>query len=157
MSSDVQYMCDGKVIATDPQGLKAWIMANSKEDFELWADGQFDSVSFYTLSVQPSDILRMLPPEEYYREMEYWVEHYLKYKGEFDDDPLDIIGISVVEVLPPSYRIEPAIDPWEVGVPEVYGYYEDADSMQVGDVYTNSAYKVIRTNNRAPSGRRWRA
>ena len=157
MSSDVQYMCDGKVIATDPQGLKAWIMANSKEDFELWADGQFDSVSFYTMSVQPSDILRMLPPEEYYREMEYWVEHYLKYKGEFDDDPLDIIGISVVEVLPPSYRIEPAIDPWEVGVPEVYGYYEDADSMQVGDVYTNSAYKVIRTNNRTPSGRRWRA
>ena len=157
MSSDVQYMCDGKVIATDPQGLKAWIMANSKEDFELWADGQFDSVSFYTMSVQPSDILRMLPPEEYYREMEYWVEHYLKYKGEFDDDPLDIIGISVVEVLPPSYRIEPAIDPWEVGVPEVYGYYEDADSMQVGDVYTNSAYKVIRTNNRASSGRRWRA
>ena len=157
MSSGVQYMCDGKVIATDPQGLKAWIMANSKEDFELWADGQFDSVSFYTMSVQPSDILRMLPPEEYYREMEYWVEHYLKYKGEFDDDPLDIIGISVVEVLPPSYRIEPAIDPWEVGVPEVYGYYEDADSMQVGDVYTNSAYKVIRTNNRASSGRRWRA
>ena len=156
MSSDVQYMCDGKVIATDPQGLKAWIMANSKEDFELWADGQFDSVSFYTMSVQPSDILRMLPPEEYYREMEYWVEHYLKYKGEFDEDPLDIIGISVVEVLPPSYRIEPAIDPWEVGVPEVYGYYEDADSMQVGDVYTNSAYRVIRTNNRSPTKRLWR-
>lgn len=156
MSAGVQYVKDGKVIATDPQGLRAWILENAKDDFEYWAEGQFDGVNFYTLSVPPSDVLRSLAPPEYRQEMEYWIDHYLIYRGEFDPETLDIIGIGVVEILPPedrTYRVEPVIDPWEVGAPEVYGYYEDADSMEVGDVYSNTAYKVVRTNN---ARRGWR-
>ena len=156
MNAGVQYVKDGKVIATDPAGLRKWILENAQEDFELWADGQFDGVSFHTLSVPPSDVLRSLAPPEYRQEMEYWIDNYLIYRGQFDPETLDIIDIGVVEILPPddrTYRIEPAVDPWEVRAPEVYGYYEDADSMEVGDVYSNTAYKVVRTNN---ARRGWR-
>lgn len=151
--SGVQFMHKGEVVATDIPGLREWIGANKRDDFEFWVDTQVEDSVFNTFIVRPSDIIRALGDGEYDTEMAYWMDGFVPLDGHYDEGELGTLGISVVEVLPPMYTVEPIIEPWQVGAPEVYGYYDEADSMKVGDVYANSAYRVVRTRNRAPGGR----
>lgn len=143
-----QFVYNGTVIADNIGDLKEWIRNHCDDEFREYINDNFDEFTLNTLTEDPIEVLEALGTYAYDDEMDYWIDSVVV----CDAGELSNLGIDVVEILPPEgreYRIEPVSEPWTVNGTEIMDYYEDAPGMEVGDIYENGAYRVIRTKNRA--------
>ena len=156
------YMKDGQVIAQNKGELIQWIDENGLEAVAGW--GMNIKLPFRTVDKTLMDALDLLTPIEREIELGYWL---LEIEGDepgtFEDilEMLDIVPVEVVPMAEREYRIEPCFEPWQVKGREIDDYYDEAESMDVGETYQNSAYRITRNKNARPAagrrGRRMRA
>ena len=141
----VQYVHNGEVIAEDETDLAEWIREECEYEFEEWLNEEYSDFEVYTNYLTPSEILNEF--RDYYREeMDHWIVDIVL------PDPIELeaLDIQIVEVLPPEdreYTIEPYTEPWTVRGEDVRSYYDDAGAMEVGDVYDQGTFRVVRTKN----------
>lgn len=152
------YMKDGQVIAQNKGELIQWIDENGLEAVAGW--GMNIKLPFRTVDKTLMDALDLLTPIEREIELGYWL---LEIEGDepgtFEDilEMLDIVPVEVVPMAEREYRIEPCFEPWQVKGREIDDYYDEAESMDVGETYQNSAYRITRNKNARPAaGRRGR-
>lgn len=149
----VQYVYDGEVIAEDEIDLAEWIRENCTDVFEDWLDRELPEVEFNVCSMYPSAALAV-DERKYQMELDYWIEEIVL----MDDAEIENLGLQIVEVIPPEereYTVEPYTEPWAVRGEIVKTYYPEAEAMEIGDVYDQGTYRVIRTKN-AKGGRFFR-
>ena len=149
------YMKDGQVIAQNKGELIQWIDENGLEAVAGW--GMNIKLPFWTVDKTLMDALDLLTPIEREIELGYWL---LEIEGDepgtFEDilEMLDIVPVEVVPMAEREYRIEPCFEPWQVKGREIDDYYDEAESMDVGETYQNSAYRITRNKNARPAAGR---
>ena len=153
------YMKDGEVIGESDVAVADWIARNELEVVAGW--GMNIRLPFKTVDMTLEDALVLLTPEQRRKELTEWLtDILLKEPGTLEDiqEMLDIVPIEVVPMAEREYRIEPCFEPWQVKGREIDDYYDEAESMDVGETYQNSAYRITRNKNARPAkgGRRGR-
>ncbi len=144
----VVYKKDGQVIARSEADLVNWIANTNLEVVAGW--GMRFKLPFMTADRSLMDALDLLTPEERRRELTAWlVKMRSDEPGTLDDimEMLDIVPVEVVPMEEREYRMEPYFEPWQVKGREIDDYYDEAEAMEVGDVYQNSAYRITRSKN----------
>ncbi len=152
------YMKDGEVIGENDAVVADWIARNELEVVAGW--GMNIRLPFKSVDKTLMDALDLLTPKERRNELIEWlIDIQLKEPGTFEDilEMLDIEQVEVVPMEDREYRIEPRFEPWQVKGREIDDYYDEAESMDVGETYQNSAYRITRNKNARPAtGRRGR-
>ncbi len=150
------YMKDGEVIGENDAVVADWIARNELEVVAGW--GMNIRLPFKSVDKTLMDALDLLTPSERRNELIEWlIDIQMKEPGTFEDilEMLDIEQVEVVPMEDREYRIEPRFEPWQVKGREIDDYYDEAESMDVGETYQNSAYRITRNKNARPAaGRR---
>ncbi len=156
------YMKDGEVIGENDAVVADWIARNELEVVAGW--GMNIRLPFKSVDKTLMDALDLLTPKERRNELIEWlIDIQMEEPGTFEDilEMLDIEQVEVVPMEDREYRIEPRFEPWQVKGREIDDYYDEAESMDVGETYQNSAYRITRNKNARPAagrrGRRMRA
>lgn len=146
------YMKDGEVIAWNKHELAEWISLNELEIVAGW--GMQTKLPFKTVDMTLYDALDLLTPDARKRELACWMVDIEYDHPDVLDELAEMLEIEVAEDIPMEqreYRIEPYAEPWSVVGREIDDYYDEAESMEVGDVYANKAYRITRSKNARPA------
>lgn len=146
------YMKDGEVIARNKHELAEWISLNELEIVAGW--GMQTKLPFKVVDLTLYDALDLLTPEARKRELTHWMVDIEYDHPDVLDELAEMLELEVADVVPMEqreYRIEPYAEPWSVVGREIDDYYDEAESMGVGDVYANKAYRITRSKNVRPA------
>lgn len=147
------YMKDGEVIARNEDELVSWIIFNDELEMIAGWGKQF-KLPFNKVDKTLYDALDLLTPDERKTELVSWMVDIQVYHPDVLGELAEMRGLEVADVVPMEqreYRIEPYAEPWSVVGREIDDYYDEAESMEVGDVYANKAYRITRSKNARPA------